>query len=569
LPAIPASPMSSAPYAPGHPVSPAQIWQQQTNAQYYSPRAPTMSHAADASPPPPPPPPAAAPLDHTVQQQWFRERATGHTEDGIVQRRLVSAATVEHADSHASRHPRRGSATVRSLTLAERLPRVFREVLTPVMVMQIAVTFLLCYVFCIPIAYIFGHWGVPQSAPPVPTTVFCPSQRINANELVKHLLPEWQSTCQRCPSAATCNESGRMQCETGWMRVDDACVFLNELHVAGLAKRNQLMQSLEEHTGKVICANGDPFSPTLDSAWSSKHDLTMDQLRELVRPLPAPPGASQEELARFRKLNNEWHAVWHLAFQWTIKETVKVEEYERMKDSRGGAKPDIRVLSISPSTRGASRPGAETRYRAVYPRVEWGCDLRRTVWQHKMLLLLLTLFVFSTLWFFVFLWYYFAYLTKSSTLYDRLVSKLREDYYYDYDRRRVVHSPMEVAAVRRDVLKELGADATEIEKADREEMQVEKGATMERVLENMTDFSGRSQTSLFARLTFSRVESLMRADPDIEKCQHTFQFGAGASWRWIGPRPKSADQFIGSSGTNTEAGRAHNLLREAPYTHEL
>lgn len=159
------------------------------------------------------------------------------------------------------------------------------------------------------------------------------------------------------------------------------------------------------------------------------------------------------------------------------------------------------------------------RFRAVYPIRSIVCRVRLALWTRPLRALLYGVAGTSLVLLLFFLGFFVLFLVGSRTLLQQLLDSVREDYFFDYDRRVLVHQPHAVAALRDDFLA-------------REAAQLRPRAwSIEREVH-----------ALLCRCIWARARSLMdaRSGKDVECATHAFQYGAEASWRWCGPRPASA-----------------------------
>lgn len=331
--------------------------------------------------------------------------------------------------------------------------------------------------------------GSSPSMPSADTSVFCPSPAHSHHlAAVQALLPPWQPSCIPCPLHAECRSDGVLRCFPMHTRVWHDCVSQADSHLAARDLKEKAIGALDLHAGRVLCGEPSALPPSV----TTLADLTIDELRQLSLPAEVP---AADRFMRDRE--------WTQATQWIDSEATHASAWNRRN-------PFERLLLIHDDSR------QPKRYRSVYPVLSLACRLRRIAhatplraagWGLLITLILLLALVARV---------GSLYFARAAGIQRRICSTLREDCYFDYDRRLLIHQPQSLQA-----------------------LQTEHAPASPAASNPVSSWLRDAQEHL-RQAVWSRVISLMSADAHVESGLRDFQFGTAQAWRWIGPPPESA-----------------------------
>lgn len=355
--------------------------------------------------------------------------------------------------------------------------------------------------------------GSSLSMPTPDTSVFCPSPA-HAHHLsaVQALLPPWQLACIPCPEHAECKSDGVLRCFPMHTRVWHDCVSQADTHLAARNLKEKAISALDLHAGQVLCGEPSALPPSV----TTLADLTIDELRQLTMPSKIP---AAERILRDRE--------WALTAQWLDAEATHASAWNRRN-------PFERLLLIHNDSR------QPKRYRSVYPVISLACRLRRIAhatplraagWGLLITLLLLLALIMRVA---------SLYFARAAGIRRRICDALREDCYFDYDRRLLIHQPQALQALQAE------------------------HAPLSAAASNPVMAWLRDAREQLRKAVWARVISLMTADAHIESGPRDFQYGRAEAWRWIGPPPESALREHVDLSANTPVASASASKRSPP-----
>ena len=331
--------------------------------------------------------------------------------------------------------------------------------------------------------------GSSPSMPTPDTSVFCPSPGHSHHlSAVQALLPPWQPSCIPCPEHAECRDDGILRCFPMHTRVWHDCVSQADTHLVARDLKEKAIGALDLHAGRVLCGEPSVLAPSV----TNLADLTIDELRQLSLPATIP---AVDRVRRDRE--------WALTAQWLESEATHASAWNRRN-------PFERLLLIHDDSR------QPKRYRSVYPVISVSCRLRLIAhatplraagWGLLIMLLLLSALLVRVV---------SLYFSRASAIRQRICAALREDCYYDYDRRLLIHQPQALQALQAE------------------------HAPPSPAASNPLSAWVRDAREQLRKAVWFRVISLMTADAHIESGSRDFQYGRADAWRWIGPPPESA-----------------------------
>lgn len=265
---------------------------------------------------------------------------------------------------------------------------------------------------------------------------------------------------------------GKVECHENYFQVWHECVARAAHTQNGLAMKERLIHELESHAGRRLC--GDSTTPGAQSP-----DLTAQELQEYVRPFHP----TSDQLLEFDR-------AWSFATLWLNAEGVLLQTHRPEN-------VQTRLLVVNVDSR------QPLRYRARYPLKTTMCRMKEATDQNWVKIILIGLAATATIYAILAILFVRRVFDLSASMSGSLISRIRDDYFLDSDHGgRLTHPPHSVLALQSEFLPN----------------------------------SRSSHDALLYRLVWSRVQSTIARNTNVEVGEHTFQYGPPtASFRWIGP----------------------------------